>query len=256
MLDRVTGSPSGPLGAYGCHPGAPSGSSTCRRTRPTWSTTRTTGRRCCGCTGSATTPRPRSPPSWPGWTRCGPRPGSAPRGCCPARGGGRGPARRSAERPAGRPGAAICVRFEFLPGTEPPDDDAAHFAELGEITARMHRHARHWARPAGFTRFRWDYDAAFGARPAGAAGRTGSGSARPSGRSWAGSTASSRPAGRVRHRAGAVRAGARRHPAGQPARRRRPGQRHRLRRLRLRLVPLRPRHGGELLRAPAARAGR
>src|SRR6476661_2455992 len=68
--------------------------------------------------------------------------------------------------------ARQCVRFEFLPGTEPggSGDDAAldpvlagaHFAELGEITARMHRHAREWSRPAWFTRFHWDYPAAFG----------------------------------------------------------------------------------------------
>ena len=56
-----------------------------------------------------------------------------------------------------------CVRFEFLPGIEPADDSVPHFTELGEITARMHRHARAWQRPAGFTRFHWDYDAAFGA---------------------------------------------------------------------------------------------
>ncbi|MGB6578803.1 MAG: phosphotransferase [Streptosporangiaceae bacterium] len=62
-----------------------------------------------------------------------------------------------------------CVRFEFLPGTEPgsetPGETAltsAHFAELGEITARMHRHAREWSRPSWFTRFHWDYAAAFG----------------------------------------------------------------------------------------------
>jgi Ser/Thr protein kinase RdoA (MazF antagonist) len=72
-----------------------------------------------------------------------------------------------------------CVRFEFMPGTEPgtelgtgPGTDPgtgpsgqlanAHFAELGEITARMHAHARSWPRPAWFTRFRWDYPAAFG----------------------------------------------------------------------------------------------
>jgi Ser/Thr protein kinase RdoA (MazF antagonist) len=55
-----------------------------------------------------------------------------------------------------------CVRFEYLAGTEPADDDAAHFAELGEVTARMHRHARQWPRPPWFTRFSWDYDAAFG----------------------------------------------------------------------------------------------
>ena len=56
-----------------------------------------------------------------------------------------------------------CVRFEFLAGTEPSDDSLPHFAELGEITARMHRHARSWQRPPGFTRFHWDYEAAFGA---------------------------------------------------------------------------------------------
>jgi Ser/Thr protein kinase RdoA (MazF antagonist) len=57
-----------------------------------------------------------------------------------------------------------CVRFEFLPGTEPVQDSAEHFAELGEITARMHEHARRWVRPASFTRFHWDYDAAFGSQ--------------------------------------------------------------------------------------------
>ncbi len=76
-------------------------------------------------------------------------------------------------------GAAVrhCVRFEFLPGTEPgavphggsgPGSGdvltSGHFAELGEITARMHRHARDWRRPAWFTRFHWDYAAAFGDR--------------------------------------------------------------------------------------------
>jgi Ser/Thr protein kinase RdoA (MazF antagonist) len=58
-----------------------------------------------------------------------------------------------------------CVRFEFLSGAEPGGEPAltgAHYAELGEITARMHRHAREWTRPAWFTRFHWDYAAAFG----------------------------------------------------------------------------------------------
>jgi Ser/Thr protein kinase RdoA (MazF antagonist) len=63
---------------------------------------------------------------------------------------------------AERGGAASrhCVRFEFLPGSEPEGE--LNFAELGEITARMHRHAREWPRPAWFTRFHWDYRAAFG----------------------------------------------------------------------------------------------
>jgi Ser/Thr protein kinase RdoA (MazF antagonist) len=74
-----------------------------------------------------------------------------------------------------------CVRFEFLPGGEPGTEPGgepgtepggepqgtltgAHFEELGEITARMHRHARSWVRPEWFTRFHWDYPAAFGDR--------------------------------------------------------------------------------------------
>ena len=69
--------------------------------------------------------------------------------------------------------ARHCVRFEFLPGTEPGGGPAGepgsqltgrHFEELGEITARMHQHARSWVRPEWFTRFHWDYPAAFGDR--------------------------------------------------------------------------------------------
>ena len=68
-------------------------------------------------------------------------------------------------RERGSTAERYCVRFEFLPGTEPggePALAATHFAELGEITARMHRHAREWSRPPWFTRFRWDYASAFG----------------------------------------------------------------------------------------------
>lgn len=55
-----------------------------------------------------------------------------------------------------------CVLFELLPGTEPPEEQ--DFEELGELTARMHQHARRWVQPPGFTRFHWDFDAAFGPR--------------------------------------------------------------------------------------------
>jgi Ser/Thr protein kinase RdoA (MazF antagonist) len=71
----------------------------------------------------------------------------------------------------GGPAVRHCVRFEFLPGIEPgaePGDaglTASHFEELGEITARMHRHSRGWRRPDWFTRFDWDYAAAFGRTP-------------------------------------------------------------------------------------------
>jgi Ser/Thr protein kinase RdoA (MazF antagonist) len=76
-------------------------------------------------------------------------------------------------------GGRHCVRFEFLPGGEPAGAEGgpqalAHFAELGAITARMHAHARNWARPDWFTRFRWDADSAFGSAPGGPGGRWGS----------------------------------------------------------------------------------
>jgi Ser/Thr protein kinase RdoA (MazF antagonist) len=55
------------------------------------------------------------------------------------------------------------VLFELLPGTEPqPDELATQFEQLGDICARMHRHARGWRRPPGFVRFSWDYDACVG----------------------------------------------------------------------------------------------
>jgi len=42
------------------------------------------------------------------------------------------------------------VLFEWLPGTEPPEEHLAEkFEVLGEICAQMHRHSRSWARPAG-----------------------------------------------------------------------------------------------------------
>jgi Ser/Thr protein kinase RdoA (MazF antagonist) len=65
--------------------------------------------------------------------------------------------------PAGATGARSVVMFEWLPGA-PPDEDSlvASFAELGELTARLHRHVRSWSQPAGFRRFAWGYDEAFG----------------------------------------------------------------------------------------------
>src|ERR1035441_2305206 len=157
----------------------PSSCSTSPRTPPSWCPIPTPGRPCCACTGSATTASRRSRPSWPGWTRCVPRPGGARRGDCPPPTGGGAP-RRAPPPAAGRRAVAVtarggadpstarhCVHFEFLPGREPAGESGGvlsggHFAELGEITARMHQHARRWPRPAWFTRFHWDYRAAFG----------------------------------------------------------------------------------------------
>lgn len=58
------------------------------------------------------------------------------------------------------------VMFEFVPGTQPSEDDLVEsFEPLGEMTARMHAHTRAWALPPGFTRHHWDYEAAFGPTP-------------------------------------------------------------------------------------------
>jgi Ser/Thr protein kinase RdoA (MazF antagonist) len=56
------------------------------------------------------------------------------------------------------------VAFERLPGREPDagTDVAGWFERLGEVTARMHQHARSWRLPAGFSRKRWDVDAMVG----------------------------------------------------------------------------------------------
>jgi len=86
----------------------------------------------------------------------------------PARDGRRIVTVREEDRDPSRRSDRRLVRFEFLPGAAPAADAAqgpAHFAELGEITARMHAHARTWTRPAWFTRFAWDLDAAFGPAP-------------------------------------------------------------------------------------------
>ncbi len=55
-----------------------------------------------------------------------------------------------------------CVLFEWLSGQHPSPQDESSFESLGVVTARMHRHSRGWRRPAGFTRFSWDLEAAFG----------------------------------------------------------------------------------------------
>jgi len=64
------------------------------------------------------------------------------------------------------PGRAsrYAVAFERLPGREPDarTDAARWFERLGELSAKMHRHARSWTLPAGFCRKRWDFDAMVG----------------------------------------------------------------------------------------------
>jgi Ser/Thr protein kinase RdoA (MazF antagonist) len=57
------------------------------------------------------------------------------------------------------------VAFARLPGAAPdPATDAQRwFDRLGELSARMHHHARGWPLPPGFRRKRWDLDAMVGA---------------------------------------------------------------------------------------------
>ena len=74
--------------------------------------------------------------------------------------------RRVVDVTDGRPGSRRrCVLFEWLAGTHPRDDDASSFEGLGAVTAQMHLHSRRWTRPAGFARFSWDLEAAFGPAP-------------------------------------------------------------------------------------------
>lgn len=59
------------------------------------------------------------------------------------------------------------VAFARIEGQElqPGDDLARWFAPLGEITARLHLHARQWTPPQGFARKRWDVDTILGPQP-------------------------------------------------------------------------------------------
>ena len=59
------------------------------------------------------------------------------------------------------------VLFEHVEGREPSPDESLTdwFRELGAITARMHRHAKSWRRPAGFTRKVWDFETSIGEAP-------------------------------------------------------------------------------------------
>ena len=56
------------------------------------------------------------------------------------------------------------VMSEWETGKEPGigEDLSEAFEALGEVTARMHIHARQWTRPPWFTRFTWDFDTALG----------------------------------------------------------------------------------------------
>lgn len=56
------------------------------------------------------------------------------------------------------------VLFQWESGVEPGigEDLSEAFEVLGETAARMHIHARQWARPSWFTRFTWDFETSLG----------------------------------------------------------------------------------------------
>jgi len=65
-------------------------------------------------------------------------------------------------------GRRHAVAFEFMDGEPPAENDEqnpAAFQRLGEVTARLHRHALGWRRPRGFERLRWDDESILGAHP-------------------------------------------------------------------------------------------
>ena len=65
--------------------------------------------------------------------------------------------------PEGETEPRSVVMFRWVPGSSPAEDSlVANFAELGELTARLHEHARAWQPPGSFRRFSWGYDEAFG----------------------------------------------------------------------------------------------
>jgi Ser/Thr protein kinase RdoA (MazF antagonist) len=65
--------------------------------------------------------------------------------------------------PEGETAPRSVVMFEWLSGAPPHEDSLVdNFAELGELTARLHQHVRRWVQPPGFRRFSWGYDDAFG----------------------------------------------------------------------------------------------
>lgn len=58
------------------------------------------------------------------------------------------------------------VMSKYMTGREPPEDELlAPFERLGEVSARMHQHAKGWPLPPGFTRHTWDYETSLGNRP-------------------------------------------------------------------------------------------
>jgi Ser/Thr protein kinase RdoA (MazF antagonist) len=83
------------------------------------------------------------------------------------------PGLRTVRPVAGLQGPVTEIDGRFIVGFAPiagkelsaEDDLARWFGPLGEVTARLHRHARSWTLPAGFARKRWDTETILGPSP-------------------------------------------------------------------------------------------
>lgn len=61
-------------------------------------------------------------------------------------------------QPKGEPINRHVVLFKWIEGEMPTTDvDPRAFAQLGEVTARLHLHSQRWQKPAGFKRIVWDH---------------------------------------------------------------------------------------------------
>ncbi|MGC6387867.1 phosphotransferase enzyme family protein [Ewingella sp. S1.OA.A_B6] len=57
------------------------------------------------------------------------------------------------------------VMFRWIDGNMPTTDvDPRAFAQLGEVTARLHQHSQRWVPPANFRRIVWDHDSMVGSQ--------------------------------------------------------------------------------------------
>jgi Ser/Thr protein kinase RdoA (MazF antagonist) len=61
-----------------------------------------------------------------------------------------------------------CAMFAFLEGTAPDEKEESliiEFEELGEVTARLHSHARSWKKRTAIKRPHWDFEHMLGSSP-------------------------------------------------------------------------------------------
>ncbi len=116
--------------------------------------------RSCGCTGRTTTCRTRSNPNSTGSTHLRARQryhraDRAARRGRPPRGDG-----AVSTEPTGTSCISPWSPARSLTSRPSPSSD---FHTLGQITAALHEHSHSWTRPAGFSRFAWDWEHSLGA---------------------------------------------------------------------------------------------